>query len=95
MLKSNNLMLTRLTPVETLIDTKQQSGTSSISTQIVTFSWRLCNRRDARVESHTHAKRTIIMKRLPAKSNKFALKKLKILIGYSVAITKTDGQSNL
>jgi len=68
-------ILTRLTPVATLVDTKQQSGTTSISTQIVTFSWHLCNRRDARVESHpyTHAKRTIISKKLPAKSNTFAL----------------------
>jgi len=40
-----------------LIDTKQQSATTSYSTQIVTFSWHLCNRRDARVENHTHAKR--------------------------------------
>jgi len=35
----------------------------------------LCNRRDARVESHTHAKRTIIRKKLPATSNIFALGK--------------------
>jgi len=50
--KSSNLMLTRLTPVATLIDTKQQSATTSFSTQIVTLSWHLC-RRDARQESHT------------------------------------------
>jgi len=31
-------MLTRLTPVATLIDTEQQSATTSFSTQIVTFS---------------------------------------------------------
>jgi len=31
-------ILTRLTPVATLVDTKQQSATTSISTQIVTFS---------------------------------------------------------
>jgi len=61
--------------VATLIDTKQQSATTSFSTQKVTFSWHLCNRRDARVESHTHAKRTIITKKLPAKSNTFALNK--------------------
>jgi len=73
--KGNNLMLTRLAPVETLIDNKQQSATTSFSTQIVTFSWHLCNRRDARVESHTHAKRTIIRKTLPGKSNIFALNK--------------------
>jgi len=30
-------MLTRLTPVATLIDTKQQSATTSFSTQIVTL----------------------------------------------------------
>jgi len=36
--KGNNLMLTRLTPVARLIDTKQQSATTSFSTQIVTFS---------------------------------------------------------
>jgi len=36
--EGNNLMLTKLTPVATLIDTKQQSATTSFSTQIVTFS---------------------------------------------------------
>jgi len=39
--KGNNLMLTRLTPVAALIDTKhckQQLATPSFSTQIVTFS---------------------------------------------------------
>jgi len=60
--EGSNLMLTRLTPVATLTDTKQQSATTSFSMQIVTFSWHLCNRRDARAESHTHAKRTIIRK---------------------------------
>jgi len=34
--KGNNLMLTRLTPVATSIDTKQQSATTSFSTQILT-----------------------------------------------------------
>jgi len=72
--KGRNLMLTSLIPVATSINTKQQSATTSFSTQIVTFSWHLCNRRDARVESHTNAKRTIIRKKLPAKSNIFALK---------------------
>jgi len=57
--KGSNLMLTRLTPVATLIDTKQQSATTCFSTQTVTFSCYLCNRRDARVERHIHAKRTI------------------------------------
>jgi len=73
--KGSNLMLTRLTPVATLIGTKQQSATTSFSTQIVTFSWHLCNRRDARVESRTHAKETIIRKTLPGKLNIFALNK--------------------
>jgi len=36
--KRKNLMLTRLTPVEKLIDTKQQSAITSFSTQIATFS---------------------------------------------------------
>ena len=36
--KGNDLMLTRLTPVATLIDTKQQSATISFSTHIATFS---------------------------------------------------------
>jgi len=74
--KGNNLVLTRLTPVATLIETKQQSATTSFSTQILTFLWHLCNRRDARAESHTHAKRTII------KRNQIYLhwKKTKILI---------------
>jgi len=36
--KSNRLMLTRLTPVATLIDTKQQLATTNFSTQIVMFS---------------------------------------------------------
>jgi len=35
--EGSNLMLTRLTPVATLIDTKQQSATTRFSTQIVTF----------------------------------------------------------
>jgi len=65
-------MLTRLTPVATLTDTKQQSATTSFSTQI-TFSWHLCNRRDARVESHANAKGMIVRKKLPAKSNRFVL----------------------
>ena len=50
-------MLTRLTPVATLIDTKQHSATTSFSTQIATFSWHLCNRRDAQVERHTQSRR--------------------------------------
>jgi len=33
--KGNNLKLTRLTPVATLIDSKQQSATTSFSTQIL------------------------------------------------------------
>jgi len=36
--KGSNLMLTTLTPMTTLIDTKQQSATNSFSTQIVTIS---------------------------------------------------------
>jgi len=36
--EGSNLMLTRLTPVATLIDTKQQSATTSFNTQIVMFS---------------------------------------------------------
>jgi len=36
--KGNNLMLTRLTSVATLVDAKQQSTTTSFSTQIATFS---------------------------------------------------------
>jgi len=54
--EGSNLILTRLTPVATLIDTNKQSATTSFSTQIATFSCHLWNRRDARVESHTHAK---------------------------------------
>ena len=65
-------MLTRLTPEATFNDTKQQSATTSFNTQIVAFSWYLDNRRDARVDSHTYAKRTIIRKKLPTKSNIFA-----------------------
>ena len=59
----------------TLIDTKQQSATTNFSTQIVAFLWHLCNKRDARVESHTHANRKIIRKKLPAKPNILALNK--------------------
>jgi len=36
----------------------------------------LCNRRDARAESHTHAKRMIVRKKLSAKSNTFALNEI-------------------
>jgi len=39
------------------------------------FSRHLCNRDDARVESHTHAKRTIIRKKPIAKSYIFAFNK--------------------
>jgi len=73
--KGNSLMFARLTPVSTLIDTKQQSATTSFRTQIATFLRHLCIRRDARAESHTHAKKTIIRKKLPGKSNIFALNK--------------------
>jgi len=55
--EGSNLILTLLTPVATLIDTKQQSAATIFSTRIVTFSCHLWNRRDAQVESHTHAKR--------------------------------------
>jgi len=55
--EGSNLILTRMTPGATLIDTKQQSATTSFSTQIVTFSCHLWNRRGARAESLTHAKR--------------------------------------
>ena len=44
-----------------------------VNTQILRFSWRLNNRPDARAESHTYAKRTIIRKKLPTKSNIFAV----------------------
>ena len=70
-----NLILTRLSPIGNIIDTKRQSATISFSAQVVTFSWHLCNRRDARIGSHTHAKWTIIRKKFPAKSNIFALNK--------------------
>jgi len=36
--KDSNLMFTGLTPVATLFDTRQQSGTTSFNTQIATFS---------------------------------------------------------
>jgi len=71
------MMLTRLTSVATLIETKQQSATTSFSTQILKFSRHSSSRHDARVESHTHAKNTIIKKTSPAKSNIFALNKTK------------------
>jgi len=89
------LMLTRLTPVATLIDTKQQSANISFSTQIATFSRHLCNRRNARVESHTHAKRTIIRKKLPAKSNIFALNKTDNTYRLFSSIIKTGRQPHL
>jgi len=62
--EGNNRMLTRLTPVTTLIGTKQQLATICFSTQIISFSWHFCNRRDARVKSHTNAAK----KRLLGKS---------------------------
>ena len=88
-------MITRLTPVATLIDTKQQATTASFSMQILKFLWHLCNRPHARVESHTHAKITISRKKLPAKSNLFALNKIENTSGYSAAIIKTGKESNL
>jgi len=74
--KGSNLMSTRLTPQWQhwlILNSSQQP--LAVSTQIATFSWHLCNRRDARAESHTHAKRTIIRKKLPTKLNIFALNK--------------------
>jgi len=65
--KGNNLMLTRLATWATLIDTQQQSAAITFSTQIATFLWQLCDRRDARIESHTHAKKTIVWNKLPGK----------------------------
>jgi len=60
--QSNNLMLTRLTPAQRqrwlILNSNQQP--LAFSTQIATFSIHLCNKRDARVESHTNAKWTII-----------------------------------
>jgi len=91
--KGNNQMLTRLTPVATLTDTKQQSATTCFTMQIITFSWHLCNRRDARVESHTHAKRTILGKSYQRNQIYLHWTKPKILLGYSVAIAKTGIQS--
>jgi len=90
-------MSTRLTPVATLIDTKQQSATTSFSTQIVKFSLNLFNRRDARVESHTHI--PLPKERLLGRSyqrNQIYLHSTKPrILGYSVTITKTGRQSNL
>ena len=91
--EGNNLMLTRLTPVATLIDTKQQSTTTSYSTQIATFSWHLCNSRDARVESPTHAKWTIIRKSHQRNQTYLCWTNPKTLIGHSIAITKSGRQS--
>jgi len=59
--EGSNLILTRLTPVATLIDTKQQSATTSFSTQIVAFSCHLWNRRD--VESYPCQKKRLLGKR--------------------------------
>ena len=95
MLKKEQSDANETDPSRTLIDTKQLSPTIRLSTQIVTFSWYLYNRRDARVGSHTHAKTTIIREKSPVKSNIFVLNKTEILIGYSVAITKTGRKSNL
>jgi len=48
--EGNNLILTRLTSMATLINTKQQSETTCFNTQILKFLWHLCIMRDARVE---------------------------------------------
>jgi len=85
-------MLTRLTPVATLIDTNQQSATTSFTPQIVTFSWHLCNRRDARVESHTYAKERLLGKNYQRNQIYLHGTKPKILISHSVAIAKTGRQ---
>jgi len=51
-------------------------------------------RRDARVDNHTHAKRTIIRKKLQAKFKHICIKQnIKYL--YTVVITKTGRNSNL
>ena len=91
-------MLTRLTPVATLIDTRQQSASTSFNTQTAMFSWHLsfC------AIGVMHDKRVIPMpkERLLGKSykrNQIHLRwtKPKILTVHSVAITKTGRQSNL
>ena len=56
-----------------ILNSSQQP--QAFSTQIAMFSWHLCNRRDARVGSHTHAKKTIIRKKPLAKSYIFAFNK--------------------
>jgi len=91
-------MLTRLTPVATLIDTRQQSASTSFNTQTAMFSWHLsfC------AIGVMHDTRVIPMpkERLLGKSykrNQIHLRwtKPKILTVHSVAITKTGRQSNL
>jgi len=79
-------MLTRLTPVATSIDTKQQSATTSFSTQIVTFSWHLCIG-VMHEQSYTHVKRRLLGKSSQWNQMYLRWTKPKILIGYSVAIT--------
>jgi len=71
-------MLTRLTPMATLTDTKQQSATTSFSTQIERFR-DICAMgvmHEYGVIPMSTVQRTIIRKKLPAKSNIFALNKI-------------------
>ena len=92
--KGNNLRLTTLTLVATLTDTKQQSATTSCSTQILTFPWHLRSRRDARVDKPMPKER-LLGKGYQRNQIHLHWRKPKILTGYSVAITKTGRQSLL
>jgi len=83
--EGSNLILTRLTPVATLIDNKQQSATTSFSTQVVTFSCHLWNRRDARVIPMP--KKWLLGKRYQRNQIYLHWRKQKILLSFSVAIT--------
>jgi len=59
----------------TLPNSKRSS--TSFSMQITWFSWHLCSRRDARVDIHSHTKRTIIIRQnVQENSNIFALNKI-------------------
>jgi len=76
----------------TLLSSKHSR--SSFSTQIVSFSRHLCSRHDARVDTvimHMPKERLGVCYK--QNSNIFALKKRKYL--HSIAITKTDRNSNL
>jgi len=91
--KGRSLMFARLTPVSTLIDTKHQSATTNFSTQRFRDICEIGVMHEQRVIPKP--KEQLLGKSCQENQIYLHLTKPKIVIGFSVAITKTGRQSNL